>query len=1305
MAIAHNATQLPSNNARFKDWRVVAYGSSNGSVSVHESILQSVKTRYKFASSGCCGAPECPFIINVGPITTGTGWDNWSTAMTNVFGSTLQDTYSNDDNGKVLKYLCGYGVTDSNGWSQNLRGQTKNYATSLSNQARYFSTVFNNATFVFLDGSTVAAAENAEQRNFLLSVLRNYSTKWLIAVIRQAFSTNNAVANAVHRNFVIPLCSHGCDLILSEGRFGVSNKVWPHGTYTFSYENDKQGVNLVTCGNAGGAPANSAFNAIISNDNTGYTELLIKNDVIVISYMDANGTTLCNTSINPNYKDHWAYNSMLFQDQSGNIYFHDDGKWKKFNCLKKLIVTHDPFFTSPITVGSISSALNRWNIDFTCKFRDKICFAGLMGSHQYRNNWPGFLEHVYWDIEYGNDHSKDKKMVRFRNMHDMNYYLNEPENFSDSNLNISGSLRLIAHMIVDNDNMFVKDVDIHGFQSMTASMMGGKTQKQALCGVSPGWYTWNQGLIDEYALHTRLLELIGVTDPPSVSEGDYIVTYQKSGRDLYNIPKPGSHNAGYVHPAWSDLDTDDRAYVYNEDDNTISLLDAQTVTPSGAIGHFTVTASPYGNQSGFNSTLNGILSKLPDPGAFHVTAGNFGSAADSRQQIDGMFGSNFTWYPLIGAYEAMTIAPTGSYYTASGGTIYYDGTDAIHVFTDFGFFNTIQDLKCQILVVGGGGGCGYCDYASAPGGGGGVVYQSDYIIPAGSHIVTIGAGGVGASSLGAGGNGGDSVFEDITAVGGGGGGGGDSVSDRSGQNGGSGGGGCYESSGGLGTVGQGYDGGSGSELSGAAATGGGGGAGGVGADGTVNAGGAGGDGIACNITGTIEFYGGGGGGGTTTDADAAVGGIGGGGNGNSSGSDPGGAGTDGEDGKGGGAGGGPATPTALGFPALNGGSGIVIIRYSRLDVQWLRAEYETGNSTRTPLKESTLQNGPSGSVETTYSVDYENAHLVFINEFWDGNTVADSDIAADGNVVTALQEWLEADLKASTKPIKIVFGNEAAFVPYGWNHYGESLDKHEENRDAFWEILRSNGVTAMISGYSSSVYQMQVDGVWQIDAGNAGNDVNNDGYTFIDVIIGNTFIEFDFWRDQFKTGDWVKDSNIFIQLHTPILFHIDETKPYILMERSDDDTLLITDSITDENRPNGYLAKPRAMALHLVGDGLYDNLHMFRIKPCGINTILLDKYDTFNYIACISRNERFLEYVNIDDLIPDTGSNRYRRLELEDLISMFNFPLLNLNTTEALRSIKFLTMNTVNGAASDMSNKSVELIRRHCGIDVKYLIR
>jgi hypothetical protein len=239
----------------------------------------------------------------------------------------------------------------------------------------------------------------------------------------------------------------------------------------------------------------------------------------------------------------------------------------------------------------------------------------------------------------------------------------------------------------------------------------------------------------------------------------------------------------------------------------------------------------------------------------------------------------------------------------------------------------------KVLVVGGGGAAP--GYRAGGGGGGGVLYDDAYALTAGSHSVTVGAGGTACGGLDSTNTGGsDSVFGTLTALGGGRGGGGGS--NQVGGDGGCGGGrgapGGSSTSlipGGTGT--QGGNGG-GAIAAPRRNAGGGGGAGGNGEDaegtsgGGVGSAGDGGPGISNSITGSAVYYAGGGGGAiSATPGVVGVGGVGGGGTACGAGGTDctGGSGTANT---GGGGGGGFSTGSFTGFGGA-GGSGVVIISY------------------------------------------------------------------------------------------------------------------------------------------------------------------------------------------------------------------------------------------------------------------------------------------------------------------------------------------------------------------------------------------
>jgi hypothetical protein len=292
---------------------------------------------------------------------------------------------------------------------------------------------------------------------------------------------------------------------------------------------------------------------------------------------------------------------------------------------------------------------------------------------------------------------------------------------------------------------------------------------------------------------------------------------------------------------------------------------------------------------------------------------------------------NMTGYNLfIKQYLELPEAPSGPH-SATGGIIYTDGDYNVHKFITDGTFTPDWTGTVEVLLVGGGGGGGVD--AGGGGGAGGVLYSASVAVTKDVGVnVVVGDGGAGhvQEVPGRGGSGEDSSFGVVVADGGGAGGG---NTEEKGADGGSGGGaGDLRDVGGKGTVGQGYDGGDSKPEAGTnQAPGGGGGASEKGDNGvTTNIGGDGGDGTddysdllivaeaGVDIGGVHWIAGGAGGAGIAFNA---AGGKGGGGQG---GKYPNPAG-DGVENTGGGGGGTWWIPRGG-----NGGSGIVIVRYSTL---------------------------------------------------------------------------------------------------------------------------------------------------------------------------------------------------------------------------------------------------------------------------------------------------------------------------------------------------------------------------------------
>jgi len=164
--------------------------------------------------------------------------------------------------------------------------------------------------------------------------------------------------------------------------------------------------------------------------------------------------------------------------------------------------------------------------------------------------------------------------------------------------------------------------------------------------------------------------------------------------------------------------------------------------------------------------------------------------------------------------------------------------------------------------------------------------------------------------------------------------------------------------------------------------------------------------------------------------------------------------------------------------------------------------------------------GPPGAVETCYAFDYQNAHFVVLNEYYDGK----SDMATDGDVSDPLYQWLAEDLAANRQPIIFVFGHEPTVaVPDMDNglvrHRGDSLDAHEANNHRFWSLLREHKVTAFICGHTHCTSLAKINGVWQVDSGHArGLGDEGAASTFLKVYVLPAGVRCDIYRMIDKDG-------------------------------------------------------------------------------------------------------------------------------------------------------------------------------------------
>jgi hypothetical protein len=171
----------------------------------------------------------------------------------------------------------------------------------------------------------------------------------------------------------------------------------------------------------------------------------------------------------------------------------------------------------------------------------------------------------------------------------------------------------------------------------------------------------------------------------------------------------------------------------------------------------------------------------------------------------------------------------------------------------------------------------------------------------------------------------------------------------------------------------------------------------------------------------------------------------------------------------------------------------------------------------------TVNPGPSGCPETTYSFDHGNAHFVMLNEYCD----ASGDTATSGDVPDHVYDWLAEDLEGTDRTHVFVFGHEPAYPqPDADNgrirHVGDSLDQYPANRDRFWSLLGQHGVDAYVCGHTHNHSLVNLDGVWQLDAGHArGLGDTGARSTFVLVRVEGDYVTYEAYRDDANGGPYV----------------------------------------------------------------------------------------------------------------------------------------------------------------------------------------
>ena len=178
-----------------------------------------------------------------------------------------------------------------------------------------------------------------------------------------------------------------------------------------------------------------------------------------------------------------------------------------------------------------------------------------------------------------------------------------------------------------------------------------------------------------------------------------------------------------------------------------------------------------------------------------------------------------------------------------------------------------------------------------------------------------------------------------------------------------------------------------------------------------------------------------------------------------------------------------------------------------------------------------VRRGPENCEETTYSFDFENAHFVVINEYYDGQ----SDTGAEGDVCDGLYQWLKEDLEATSKPHIFVFGHEPfVSIPDFDNgrhrHKGDNLDENHKNNHRFQVLLRKHKITAYINGHTHDFSFAKINGLWQLDVGHC-RGIGDKGArsTFLKVRVGRKGCRVDAYRDDANGGRYCLTQTIVLK--------------------------------------------------------------------------------------------------------------------------------------------------------------------------------
>jgi len=174
--------------------------------------------------------------------------------------------------------------------------------------------------------------------------------------------------------------------------------------------------------------------------------------------------------------------------------------------------------------------------------------------------------------------------------------------------------------------------------------------------------------------------------------------------------------------------------------------------------------------------------------------------------------------------------------------------------------------------------------------------------------------------------------------------------------------------------------------------------------------------------------------------------------------------------------------------------------------------------------------GPTNGEETNYSFDFENAHFVMLNQYYDGKL----DTGTNGDICDSLYIWLKKDLQLNSKPITFIFGHEPIVsIPDYHNgrhrHQGDNLDAYPENNHRFQELLRKYKITAYICGHTHDFSYAKINDIWQLDAGHCRGlgDIGARS-TFLKLWVGKSNCTVDVYRYDTEEGSYILTNTVFL---------------------------------------------------------------------------------------------------------------------------------------------------------------------------------